>query len=67
MASLWRRIVEPVRWYDPVVRRGREQAQDMLRKWESKEPEVYSLWQTMNGWVYDGFNMTYEAMGVDFD
>ncbi len=43
------------------------QAQEMLRKWEAKEPEVYQLWQTMNGWVYDGFDVTYKALGVDFD
>ena len=43
------------------------QAQEMLRKWEAKDPEVYELWQTMNGWVYDGFDVTYKALGVDFD
>ena len=43
------------------------QAQAMLKKWEAKEPEVYALWQTMNGWVYSGFNATYQRMGVDFD
>ncbi len=43
------------------------QAQEMLRKWEAKEPEVYSLWETMNGWVYKGFDVTYKALGVDFD
>ena len=42
-------------------------AQEMLRKWEAKDPEVYSLWETMNGWVYEGFDVTYKAMGVDFD
>ncbi|MFR9602402.1 MAG: arginine--tRNA ligase [Rikenellaceae bacterium] len=43
------------------------QAQDMLRKWEAKDPEVYGLWEMMNGWVYEGFDVTYKAMGVDFD
>ena len=42
-------------------------AQEMLRKWEAKNEEVYSLWQTMNGWVYEGFDVTYKALGVDFD
>ena len=42
-------------------------AQEMLRKWEAKDEAVYSLWQTMNGWVYEGFDVTYKAMGVDFD
>jgi arginyl-tRNA synthetase len=43
------------------------EAQEMLRKWEAKDEEVYTLWQTMNGWVYDGFDVTYKALGVDFD
>lgn len=43
------------------------EASEMLRKWEAKDPEVYSLWETMNGWVYEGFEKTYKAMGVSFD
>jgi arginyl-tRNA synthetase len=44
-----------------------QDVKEMLLKWESKDPEVYQLWQTMNGWVYEGFDATYKAMGVDFD
>ena len=44
-----------------------KEAKTMLLKWEGKDPEVYSLWQTMNNWVYDGFAITYNLMGVDFD
>ena len=47
----------------PIMR----EAQEMLRKWEAKDPEVYALWETMNGWVYEGFDVTYKALGVDFD
>ncbi len=43
------------------------EAQQMLLKWESKDPEVYALWEEMNSWCYDGFNVTYNTMGVDFD
>jgi arginyl-tRNA synthetase len=43
------------------------EAQEMLRKWESKDPFVMELWTKMNGWVYDGFNITYKRLGVDFD
>ena len=43
------------------------EAQEMLLKWEAKDPEVYSLWEKMNGWVYEGFEDTYQRMGVDFD
>lgn len=42
-------------------------AAEMLRKWENKDPETISLWKMMNQWVYDGFDVTYRAMGVDFD
>jgi arginyl-tRNA synthetase len=43
------------------------EAQEMLRKWEAKDHEVYQLWSTMNGWVYDGFDITYKALGIEFD
>ncbi len=43
------------------------EAQEMLRKWEAGEEEVVSLWKTMNQWVYDGFEDTYQSIGVDFD
>ena len=42
-------------------------AQEMLRQWEAGGPEVISLWKKMNGWVYDGFAVTYKNLGVDFD
>ncbi len=43
------------------------EAQAMLRKWEAGDEEIVSLWKKMNGWVYDGFEKTYTALGVDFD
>ncbi len=43
------------------------EAREMLRKWEAKDPEVYSDWETMNSWVYAGFDVTYKKLGVDFD
>ena len=42
-------------------------AQKMLQKWEAKDKEVMGLWETMNGWVYKGFDITYKNLGVDFD
>ncbi len=41
--------------------------QEMLRKWEAGDKEVMSLWQTMNQWVYSGFEFTYKQLGVSFD
>lgn len=43
------------------------EAQDMLRLWESNDPEVVALWNMMNSWVYAGFEATYKRMGVKFD
>lgn len=42
-------------------------AVDMLRKWEYRDEETLALWKMMNGWVYEGFDVTYKKMGVDFD
>jgi len=39
----------------------------MLVKWEEGDPEVRALWQKMNGWVFDGFEQTYKALGITFD
>ncbi len=44
-----------------------KEAREMLVKWERKDPEVRRLWETMNSWVYAGFDETYKRMGVDFD
>jgi arginyl-tRNA synthetase len=44
-----------------------QEAQELLRKWENHDKEVWALWQKMNSWVYDGFDITYRALGVDFD
>jgi len=43
------------------------EAQEMLRKWEARDEEVVALWKKMNNWVYDGFEVTYKNLGVDFD
>ena len=43
------------------------EAQEMLRLWESKDSKVISLWKKMNQWVYDGFDLTYKKLGVNFD
>lgn len=42
-------------------------ARELLRKWEAGDQETVNLWNSMNSWVYEGFNSTYEALGVDFD
>ena len=44
-----------------------KEAQELLVKWEAGDKEVTELWKTMNGWVYEGFDVTYKNMGVEFD
>ncbi len=44
-----------------------KEAQELLRRWEAGDAEVVALWEMMNGWVYDGFEVTYRDLGVDFD
>lgn len=42
-------------------------ARELLRKWEARDEGTIELWKTMNGWVYEGFDVTYKNLGVDFD
>jgi len=41
--------------------------QKMLLDWEAGDPAVIDLWRNMNGWVYEGFDVTYKSIGSDFD
>ncbi|MRR20760.1 arginine--tRNA ligase, partial [bacterium] len=43
------------------------EARRMLLKWEAGDEQTVSLWHMMNGWVYEGFDVTYKALGVEFD
>ena len=43
------------------------EAREMLRLWEEGDPEVRALWEKMNNWVYEGFDVSYRRMGVGFD
>ncbi len=44
-----------------------KEAHEMLVKWEQGDAEVIQLWKMMNGWVYEGFDVTYKQLGVSFD
>jgi arginyl-tRNA synthetase len=44
-----------------------KEAQEMLNKWEQGDEETVRLWRMMNSWVLEGFDATYQSMGVDFD
>lgn len=43
------------------------QVQQMLKQWEAGEPEIRALWEKMNAWVFDGFDVTYKRLGCRFD
>lgn len=43
------------------------QAREMLQRWEADDKNTLELWETMNSWVYDGFDITYKRLGIDFD
>lgn len=43
------------------------QAREMLRKWENADEEIRNMWKMMNGWVYEGFDKTYNRLGITFD
>jgi len=43
------------------------ETRDMLKKWEAGDKEIKKLWQTMNSWVYDGYKITYDRLGIKFD
>ncbi len=42
-------------------------AKETLKKWEQGDKEVRDIWEMMNDWVYNGFEDTYNKLGVSFD
>jgi arginyl-tRNA synthetase len=42
------------------------EAREMLQQWEAGDEVVTQLWSTMNGWVYKGFDVTYQRVGSRF-
>ncbi len=55
--------IEIIRAHTPVMKKTRQ----MLLDWEAGKPDVINLWKKMNGWVYEGFAVTYKRIGSDFD
>lgn len=62
-AAIYDKIKELAKAETEILR----EAKNMLIRWEGRDPETYLLWSTMNGWVYQGFDVTYQRMGVNFD
>jgi arginyl-tRNA synthetase len=55
--------IEIIRAHTPIMKKARQ----MLLDWEAGKPDVIELWKKMNGWVYQGFDVTYKRIGSDFD
>ena len=64
----WERFEESYRneYFNNESELGAE-AKQMLRRWEQGDEDIVELWETMNGWVLDGFDETYGRLGVEFD
>jgi arginyl-tRNA synthetase len=58
--------IDKDRYFNETSELGKA-AQDLLCQWEDGSPQVRELWAKMNRWVYDGFDLTYERMGLAFD
>ena len=43
------------------------ESKEMLKKWESGDEKTIKLWKKMNSWVYEGFDKTYNSLGIEFD
>jgi arginyl-tRNA synthetase len=43
------------------------ETRNMLQKWENGDQKVFTLWTKLNNWVYEGFESTYNRLGVNFD
>jgi len=43
------------------------EARELLLKWEAGDKETIDVWKMMNGWVYEGFEVTHKRLGVKFD
>lgn len=63
LAELKDALKELVRNYTPAML----EVKAMLQRWEAGDPATRDLWKMMNGWVYEGFDLTYKRIGTDFD
>ena len=43
------------------------ETRNTLQKWENGDQKVFTLWTKLNNWVYEGFESTYNRLGVNFD
>lgn len=61
------KIISEIKDYAKSLTPLYKEVQQMLRNWEAGDKDTLELWQTMNNWVYQGFDVTYKKLRVDFD
>jgi len=44
-----------------------KEAYELLRLWEAGDKATVALWNKMNKWAIDGFNQTYDKLGISFE
>jgi arginyl-tRNA synthetase len=44
-----------------------KEVEAMLVKWEENDPAVRALWAEMNGWCYEGMQVTFDRLGISFE
>ncbi len=44
-----------------------QEAYNLLKLWEMGDEETLKLWNKMNNWAIEGFNITFKKMGISFD
>ncbi|MFX1496396.1 MAG: arginine--tRNA ligase [Promethearchaeota archaeon] len=44
-----------------------KEAYELLKLWEAGDKSTVMLWNKMNQWALDGFNVTYKKLGISFD
>ncbi len=44
-----------------------KEARQLLIKWETGDKATLALWERMNSWVYEGFEVTHKRLGIQFD
>jgi arginyl-tRNA synthetase len=64
---LFNRMVQAEKKPEGEMSGAEKRARELLRKWESGDPETTALWKKMNGWAVDGMRETWERTGISFD
>ncbi|MHA1149650.1 MAG: arginine--tRNA ligase [Promethearchaeota archaeon] len=45
----------------------KQQALEVLQKWEENNTEIMELWKKMRSWALEGFKITYKKFNISFD